>query len=136
MSSTPSKKSRITLWIVQSVLAALFLYAGGFKLATPVATLAHFTPLPGAFLPFIGLCEVAGALGLVLPGLLRIKPVLTPLAAVGLVLIMIGATILTARTQGVAAASFPFVVGILAGVVAAGRRPRGARAASPLAQAA
>ncbi|HXI34291.1 MAG TPA: DoxX family protein, partial [Gemmatimonadales bacterium] len=63
-----------------------------------------------------------GALGLILPGALRIKRGLTPLAAAGLVIIMIGAVITTVATQGVAPAVMPFVVGILAGVVVRGRR--------------
>lgn len=126
--SSHRKGRRIALWILQSVLAALFLFAGGFKLATPTATLATFSPLPGAFLKFIGLCEVAGAVGLVLPGLLRVKTGLTPIAAGGLVVIMIGATILTAATQGAAPAAFPLAVGVLLGVVIAGRWPHGAEA--------
>ena len=125
--SSHRKGRRIALWILQSALAALFLFAGGFKLATPLATLATFSPLPGAFLKFIGLCEVAGALGLVLPGLLRVKTGLTPLAAVGLVIIMIGATVVTAATQGVASATFPLAVGALLTVVIVGRWPRVAR---------
>jgi hypothetical protein len=128
MSSRP-KRRNVTLWILQSLLAALFLFAGGFKLATPIATLARFSPLPGAFLEFIGACEVAGALGLLLPGLLRVKVFLTPLAAVGLVIIMIGATIATAVLQGWAPAAFPLTVGVLAGVVAIARWPRRTRAA-------
>jgi uncharacterized membrane protein YphA (DoxX/SURF4 family) len=120
--STTRKSSRIALWILQSVLAALFLFAGGFKLATPIAELARVSPLPATFLQFIGLCEVLGALGLVLPGIFRVRRGLTPLAAAGLVLIMLGAVVLTATTQNVAAAGFPLVVGVLAGVVAVGRR--------------
>jgi uncharacterized membrane protein YphA (DoxX/SURF4 family) len=126
--STHRKGRRVALWILQSVLAALFLFAGGFKLATPVATLATFSPLSGAFLKFIGLCEVAGALGLVLPGLLRLKTGLTPIAAAGLVIIMIGATVVTATTQGAAPAILPFAVGVLLCVVIVGRWPGGAHA--------
>jgi|SRR5215831_16774001 len=117
----------VALWILQALLAALFLFAGGFKLATPVAVLASFSPLPGAFLKFIGVCEVTGALGLLLPGLLRVRTGLTPLAAAGLVIIMVGATVLTAATKGAAPALFPLVVGALLSVVIAGRRPRRAR---------
>jgi hypothetical protein len=119
-----TQKSRVALWIVQSVLAALFLFAGGFKLALPLAALAKVSPLPAPFLKFIGSCEVLGALGLILPGALRIQPVLTPIAASGLVIIMIGAVVTTVATLGVAPAVMPFVVGILAGVVVRGRWPR------------
>jgi hypothetical protein len=65
--------------------------------------------------------EVLGALGLILPGLLRIRPILTPLAAAGLVIIMIGATALTLAADGIATAITPLVVGLLAAFVAYGR---------------
>ena len=78
-------------------------------------------PLPGLLVRFIGVCEVLGALGLILPGLLRTRPGLTPLAAAGLVIIMIGATGLTFAADGVAPALVPLVVGILAAFVAYGR---------------
>jgi hypothetical protein len=78
-------------------------------------------PMPGLFLRFIALCEVLGAIGLILPGLLRIRPGLTPLAAAGLVIIMIGATVLTLLTGDIAMALIPLVVGILAAFVAYGR---------------
>jgi hypothetical protein len=65
--------------------------------------------------------EVLGALGLILPGLLHVRPVLTPLAAAGLVLIMIGATVLTLAGGDVAMALIPLVVGLLAAFVAYGR---------------
>src|SRR6266536_49402 len=71
------------LWIVQGLLALLFLFAGGMKLVLPLEKLTGPMPLPlpGLFLRFIGVAEVLGAIGLILPGLLRIRPGLTPLAA-------------------------------------------------------
>ena len=78
------------LWIVQALLALLFLYAGGLKLILPVEEMTAQIPMPGTFLRFIGVCEVLGAIGLIVPGLTRIRPGLTPLAAAGLVIIMIG----------------------------------------------
>jgi hypothetical protein len=117
-----TNKSNAALWAIQGLLAALFLFAGGFKLALPLAALAKVSPLPAAFLKFIGVCEVTGAIGLILPGLLRIRTGLTPLAASGLVIIMIGATVVTVATQGAAPAALPFCVGILAATVALGRR--------------
>jgi hypothetical protein len=66
-------------------------------------------------------CELLGALGLILPGLLRIRPGLTTLAAAGLVIIMVGATVLTFVADGVAPALFPLVVGLLSASVAYGR---------------
>jgi len=120
--STNSKSTRIALWVVQGTLAALFLFAGGFKLAAPAAELSRVAaPLSGGFLKFIGVCEVLGGLGLVLPGLFRIRLGLTPLAAAGLVVIMFGAVVVTAITDGVTPAAFPLVVGVLASVVAVGR---------------
>ena len=109
------------LWIVQGLLAALFLFAGGMKLVLPLEKLTGPMPLPGLFLRFIALCEVLGALGLILPWLLRIRPGLTPLAAAGLVIIMIGATVVTLMTGDIAMTLIPLVVGILAAFVAYGR---------------
>jgi len=109
------------LWIVQGLLAALFLFAGGMKLVLPLEKLTGPFPLPGSFIRFIGVCEVLGALGLILPGLLRIRPGLTPLAAAGLVIIMIGATVLTLMGGELTAAVVSAVVGLLAAFVAYGR---------------
>lgn len=115
-------QSRIALWVVQSILAALFLFAGGAKLAAPMAELAKMSSLSPAFLKFIGVCEVLCAFGLVLPGIFRVRLGLTPLAAAGLVVIMAGAVVVTILTQGVSAALVPLIVGVLAAVIVAGRR--------------
>jgi hypothetical protein len=109
------------LWTVQWLLALLFLFAGGMKLILPIEAMTKQIPLPGLFLRFIGVAEVMGAFGLTLPGLLRIRRGLTPLAAAGLVIIMIGAVALTLTANGVAAALFPLIVGILAAFVVYGR---------------
>ena len=127
--SLSRKNSRVALWIVQSVLAALFLFAGGAKLAAPAADLARMSTLSPGFLKFIGACEILGALGLVLPGLFKIRLGLTPLAAAGLVLIMAGAVVVTALTQNVPAAGFPLAIGVLAALVAVGRRAPSIRTA-------
>jgi uncharacterized membrane protein YphA (DoxX/SURF4 family) len=108
------------LWIVQALLAALFLWAGVMKLVLPLDQLTGPVPMPGWFLRFIGLAETLGALGLILPGLLRIRPGLTPLAAAGLVIIMIGATVIGAMV-GPMMVLIPLVVGLLAAFVAYGR---------------
>jgi hypothetical protein len=81
-------------------------------------------PLPGPFLRFIGVAEVLGAIGLILPGLLGIRPGLTPLAAAGLVIIMIGATGLNLAGGDVVPALIPLVVGLLSAFVAYGRWPQ------------
>ena len=116
----------VALWVVQALLALLFLFAGGTKLVLPIEVLTSMgspnqVHLPSLLIRFIGVCEVVGALGLILPGLLRIKPGLTPLAAIGLVIIMIGATVLTLIGDGIVPALFPLVVGILLAFVAYGR---------------
>jgi len=109
------------LWTVQGLLAAVFLFAGGMKLVLPLEAMKGPFEVPGWFLRFIGVMEVLGALGLILPGLLRIKPGLTPLAAAGLVVIMIGATALTLAANQVGPAVISLVVGLLAAFVAYGR---------------
>jgi hypothetical protein len=109
------------LWIVQGLLAVIFLFAGSMKLIMPIEEMTKQVALPGLFLRFIGVAEVLGALGLILPGLLRIRPGLTPLAAAGLVIIMIGATVISLVIGGVVLALLPLVVGLLAAFVAYGR---------------
>lgn len=110
------------LWIVQALLAALFLFAGGSKLVTPPEVLAAMSPFPVNFILFIGVCEVLGAIGLILPLALRIRPELTTLAALGLTVIMVGATLSTvAMGMGVFAA-IPLAIALLTAVVAYGRR--------------
>jgi hypothetical protein len=109
------------LWIVQALLAALFVFAGGMKLVVSLETLKGPVPLPGPFMRFLGVAEVLGAIGLILPELLQIRPGLTPLAAAGLAIIMIGATVITMMGGDVATAPIPLVVGLLAAFVAYGR---------------
>jgi hypothetical protein len=109
------------LWIVQGLLALLFLFAGGMKLVLPIESMAGPVTLPGAFLRFLGVVETLGAIGLILPSLMRIRPGLTPLAAAGLVIVMIGATVITFATGPVGPALIPLVVGLLAAFVAYGR---------------
>ncbi len=109
------------LWIVQGALALLFLFAGGMKLVLPLEALTGPVPLPGLFLRFIGVVEVLGALGLILPGLFNVRPGLTPLAAAGLVIVMIGATAITLLGGLGFAAAMPAVVGLLAAWVAYSR---------------
>ena len=125
MKSIEYKETRIknyALWVVQWLLALLFLWAGGAKLVLPLETLQGPVALPGLFVRFIGLAEALGAVGLILPWLLRIRPALTALAAAGLVIIMIGATVITLMGGGGALALFPATVGIFAASVAHGRR--------------
>jgi hypothetical protein len=118
----------IILWILQILLGLLFIFAGGSKLVMSGEALTkqmvdtNAVMLPIAFLKFIGVCELLGAFGLILPGLLKIRRSFTPLSASGLVIIMIGAVALTIMGPGIGMAIVPFVVLILLAVVAYGRR--------------
>jgi uncharacterized membrane protein YphA (DoxX/SURF4 family) len=116
-----SVRSGMRLWIAQGVLAALFLFAGVMKLVMPADVLAAQSHFPGAFMKFIGIAETAGGLGLILPGLFRIGRGLTPLAALGLVIIMVGAVVTTIVQGQGPAAVVPGIVGVLAAYVARGR---------------
>lgn len=121
----------ILLWIIQILLALLFLFAGGTKLVWSMEQMqAMASPdqvqLPELFIRFIGVVEVLGALGLVLPGLFRIRRGLTALAATGLAIVMVGAVIITIAGGGppatrIAMAITPLVVGVLCAFVAYGR---------------
>jgi len=116
------------LWTIQGALAVTFVFAGLTKLAAPGAA-ADSSNLPVMFMAFIGICEVLGGVGLVLPGITRIRPGLTPLAAAGLLVVMVGATTVTAVENSVALAMMPFAVGVLALLVAYRRAPSGIRQA-------
>ena len=111
----------VLLWIIQVLLALLFLFAGGVKLVLPIEEMTKQMAMPGLFLRFLGVVEVLGGLGLILPGLFRIKTWLTPLAAAGLAIIMIGATAISLKIGPVGQAMIPLVTGLLAVLVAYGR---------------
>jgi hypothetical protein len=119
-SAPSSNRTNLWLWIVQGLLALVFLFTGGTKLAMPTDVLATQSHLPGMFMKFIAVCELLGAVGLIVPGLTHIRPSLTPLAAALLVIIMIGATVNTAMYMP-AALPLPIVVGLLSAYVAYGR---------------
>lgn len=107
----------VGIWTVQGLLAVVFVFAGVAKLLMPIDVLSTQTGLPGFFMRFIAVCEITGALGLVLPGRFGISRILTPVAAACLCVIMIGAVSLTAAKQGIAPALFPLAVGCLLIVV-------------------
>jgi len=110
------------LWIAQGLLAVVFAFAGGSKLLTPPELLAVMSPFPVTFVQFIGVCEVLGALGLILPLALKIRPALTALAALGLTVIMTGATLSTLAMGAGVFALIPGVILVLTVGVAYGRR--------------
>jgi uncharacterized membrane protein YphA (DoxX/SURF4 family) len=115
----------IVLWIVAGVLAATFLLAGVMKVALPkeklVTTMEWARPVPEPRVKALGVVEVLGAIGLILPRALNIAPVLTPLAAVGCAIVMAGATVVHTRMKDYKGLGMPVVLLILAIVVAAGR---------------
>lgn len=117
----------IALWVVAGLLALAFGAAGFAKLTTPKEKLeqnpnmAWAQDVSGGLITFIGAAEVAGALGLVLPQAFGVAEVLTPLAAVGLVLIMVGAIVTHVRRKENQAVVINVVLGALAAFVAAGR---------------
>jgi uncharacterized membrane protein YphA (DoxX/SURF4 family) len=116
---TTGKGASVALWTAQALLAGLFLFAGVIKFVTPLQEMVKQTSLPGWFLLFIGAAEVLGGIGVIIPALLRIQPVLTPIAAAGLVIIMVGATVISLPVG--AMALFPFLVGALCAFVCYGR---------------
>jgi len=118
----PRKGLHYTLWVVQVLLALLFLFAGAMKFIMPIEEMTKQMPsMSGTFLHFIGICELLGGLGMVLPGLLKIRTGLTPLAAAGLVIIMIGAVVVSYQVMGMKGIPAPLIVGLLAAFVAYGR---------------
>lgn len=116
----------VVLWIIAGLLAVAFAGAGVMKLTRPKEQLASsglawaedFSP---GVIKLIGVLEVLAAIGLILPALLGVAPVFVPLAAIGLVLIMIGAIVVHARRREPQAIGINVVLLILAAVVAWGR---------------
>ena len=117
----------IILWVVAALLALVFLAAGAMKLTQPKEKLAanpnmawteQFSP---SMVKMIGLLEVLAAIGLILPAALDIVPVLVPVAALGLVLLMIGAALTHARRKENQAVGMNAVLLVLAAFVAWGR---------------
>ncbi len=115
----------VALWIVQVLLAALFAFAGGMKLLMPIEKIAAQGPLLGSMgvglIRFIGVAELAGALGLILPAATRIAPKLTPTAAVGLLVIMVLAFGLHASRGEWSHEPVVVIAGLLAAFVVWGR---------------
>jgi uncharacterized membrane protein YphA (DoxX/SURF4 family) len=122
MSNSSLKITNRLLWTAQTLAALIFLFAGSMKFIMPAEKMQQGPiVLPIAFIHFIGICECLGALGLLLPGMFRIRTWLTPLAAGGLTVIMIGATTITIPEMGAPAAILPAVVGIITSWIAYGR---------------
>ncbi|MGB3476996.1 MAG: DoxX family protein [Mycobacterium sp.] len=115
----------VALWIAAWVLAAMFAMAGLMKATQPKDRLAEKLPWAAGFSPntvrFIGVIELLGALGLILPAWTGIAPILTPLAAVGLALVMVLAAITHARRKEPSAILFNLILLAAAVFVAWGR---------------
>ena len=116
---------RYVLWVLQVLLGLAFLAAGGMKLILPYAELAQqmawVSDVPEWLVRFIGVAEVLGGLGLILPAATRILPWLTPLAAAGLALDMLFATLFHLVRGEVGVGVVPLLLGLLAALIAYGR---------------
>lgn len=111
----------VVAWILQVVLAVAFLAAGGMKLARPkpalvAAGMAYAEDYSAGSVKAIGAIEVVGAIGLILPWLLGVAPVLTPIAALGLALVMAAAVAVHVRRREQFVP--PLALGVLALVLA------------------
>jgi putative oxidoreductase len=121
----PSRALSIALWAVQLLLGAMFAMAGVLKSTRPIAELAPMIPwtpdVPEALVRFIGISELAGAIGLIVPAATRILPWLTPLAALGIAVIMLLATGFHIMRGEIANLPITLILGALAAFVAWGR---------------
>jgi hypothetical protein len=113
----------IAYWIVAGLLALAYLFAGGMKVLSPQAKLAESGmawagDFPGPVVKLIGLLEALGAIGLIVPPLVQVAPVLGPLAGVGLALVQVGA-IITHVVRGEGKGIAPNIVLLLLAVAAA-----------------
>lgn len=122
---SPSKALHIGLWVVQVVLGFMFLAGGSMKATQPISELAAqmvwADAIPEALVRFIGVSEILGGLGLVLPAASRIKPLLTPLAGLGLAVIMLLAALFHLARAEFGAIGMNVVLGGFAAFVAWGR---------------
>jgi len=118
-------RSNRALWVIQGLVAFVFLFAGSAKFVMSVEQMNAGPPphFPGWFLHFIGTCEVLGAIALIVPWLTGIQPQLTPIAASLLVIIMIGAVVVTIMGGSIAGAVPPAIIGLLLIWIALNRKP-------------
>ena len=117
----------LALWIIAGVLAFAFAGSGIMKLVQSKEKLVasstggwaeHWSP---ASIKLVGVAEILGAVGLILPAVLHVAPILVPLAAVGLVFVMIGAAVVHGRRHELPNVAINVVLPILAALVAWGR---------------
>jgi len=123
--ANPRKGLSIALWISQILLAVMFGMAGFMKTTQPIDQLSAMLPfvaqMPEGLVRFIGASELAGALGLILPAATRVLPMLTPLAATGLVVIMVLASCFHVSRGEISHLPVTIILGSLAAFVAWGR---------------
>ncbi|MCP9237111.1 DoxX family protein [Lewinella sp. JB7] len=115
----------IALWAAQILLAGMFILAGAMKSFQPIATLEESLPwvanTPSIVVRFIGISELLGGIGLLLPSILRIRSQLTGYAALGLVLVMLFAFVFHLSRGEYSSLGVNVVTGLLAGFIAWGR---------------
>ena len=117
-----STRLHITLWTVQILLALVFALTGALKVTQPIEALpASLAGVPLPLVRFIGAAELLGAVGLILPAATRIAPVLTPLAGLGLTLVMLLASLVHISRGEFTTLLVPVVLGALSAFVARGR---------------
>ena len=119
------KTIHILLWSLQVVLAITLFWAAFAKIFLPTEQLEFMWPWTGdvsrSFVLVTGTIDFLGAIGLILPSLFRFKPVLTPIAAIGVVLLMISAAAFHISRGEVSQIGFNVVFGLLAAALAYGR---------------
>lgn len=120
-----SKGLNIAIWVAQVVLALMFLMAGFVKTTQPIeqlsATMKWTAQVPSGLVRFVGISEFLGALGLLLPSIFRIKPILTPIAAMGIVTIMVFAIIFHISKGETSVIGVNIFIMLLAAFIAWGR---------------
>lgn len=125
MTNQNSKTLKISLWIAQVLLAAMFLMAGAMKSTQPIEQLATTLPwvkeVPVGLVRFIGISEFLGAIGLILPSLLRIQPKLTVWAAFGIATIMLLAAIFHISKGQLSVIGINIIIGLIAVFIGWGR---------------
>ena len=124
----PSKTLHRGLWVAQLLVGAVFIAIGTMKVTQPIVVLGETfgwpATVPAGLVRFIGVAELLGGLGLILPAATRIKPMLTPLAGAGLATAMLFAAIFEISRGDFGAVPLPLVLGGLAAFIAWGRATR------------
>jgi uncharacterized membrane protein YphA (DoxX/SURF4 family) len=127
----PSRALLVSLWVAQILVGVPFVLIGSLKLLTPIPQLAHTIPwagqLPVLFVRLMGVIDIAGGVGIILPVLTRIKPQLTVWAALGCVCLQVCAIVFHLSRGEVSAVPLNFVFLPLAAFVYWGRRKAGRR---------